>query len=173
MPPLAVNVTVVPAQMVISSELIRVGTGKALTIIVTALDVAGFPVTHAMEEVITTVTTLLFARVVDVNAGLSVPTFAPLTFHWYDGVAPPFTGVAVKVTEVPEQIVCPGEAAIETLTGTVGVTCIVNVLEVAGLPVTQGAVDVIATVTASLFWSVDDVKFALLVPAAIPLTLHW
>jgi hypothetical protein len=49
----------------------------------------------------------------------------------------------------------------------------VIVLEAAGLPVTQGAVDVIVTVTASLFPSVDEVKFALLIPAASPLTLHW
>jgi hypothetical protein len=126
-----------------------------------------------MEEVITTVTILLFARVEDVKDGLSVPTFAPLTFHWYDGVAPPFTGVAVKVTEVPAQTGSAGEAAIVTLTGTVGVTNIVIVLETAGLPVTHGAFEVIVTVTASLLLSVDDEKFALLIPTGSPLTLHW
>jgi hypothetical protein len=126
-----------------------------------------------MEEVITTVTILLFASDDDVKEGLSVPTFAPLTFHWYDGAAPPFTGVAVKVTEVPAQMVSAGEAAIVTLTGTAGVTDIVIVLEVAGLPVTQGAFDDIVTVTASLLSSVDDVKTALLIPTGVPLTLHW
>ena len=30
-----------------------------------------------------------------------VPTFAPFNFHWYDGVFPPFVGMAVKVTLVP------------------------------------------------------------------------
>ena len=30
---------------------------------------------------------------------ISVPPF----FHWYDGEDPPLVGVAVKVTDVPEQ----------------------------------------------------------------------
>jgi hypothetical protein len=137
------------------------------------LEVAGFPEPQVVEEVITTVTILLFASVEDVKAGLSVPTFAPLTLHWYDGVSPPFTGVAVNVTEVPVQIGSAGRAEILTLTGTVGVTDIVTILEVAGLPVTQGAVEVIVTVTASLLTSVDVVKIALLVPAGSPFTLHW
>ena len=34
---------------------------------------------------------------------LFVPAFIPLTFHWYAGAVPPFVGVAVKVTDVPEQ----------------------------------------------------------------------
>ena len=46
---------------------------------------------------------------------LLVPTFVPFFFHWYVGVEPPFTGVAVKVTEVPEQIVV-ALAPIETET---------------------------------------------------------
>jgi hypothetical protein len=79
----------------------------------------------------------------------------------------------MKETEVPAQIVSAVEAAIVTLTGTVGVTDIVIVLETAGLPVTQGAFDVIVTVTASLLLSADDVKFILLIPTGIPLTLHW
>jgi len=29
--------------------------------------------------------------------------FAPFTCHWYEGVGPPFTGVAVKVTDVFRQ----------------------------------------------------------------------
>ena len=33
-----------------------------------------------------------------------VPTFVPLSFHWYAGVVPPLVGVAVNVTLVPEQI---------------------------------------------------------------------
>ena len=31
------------------------------------------------------------------------PLTIPLTFHWYAGVDPPFTGVAVNVTELPVQ----------------------------------------------------------------------
>ena len=48
-------------------------------------------------------------------------------------------GVAVKVTLVPLQMVAPGFAAILTLTASGGPTTMVIVLEVAGLPVRQGA----------------------------------
>ena len=59
-------------------------------------------------------------------------------------------GVAVKVTEVPEQTGL-AEAAIATLTGKFGLTVMVTVLEVAGLPVAQVAFEVKMQVTASLF----------------------
>ena len=54
---------------------------------------------------------------------------------------PPFVGVAVKVTLVPEHMVV-AVAAIDTLTGKLGFTVIVTVLEVAGLPVAQVALEV-------------------------------
>ena len=59
-------------------------------------------------------------------------------------------GVAVKVTEVPAQTGL-FEAAIDTLTGSIGFTVMVTVFEVAGLPVGQVALEVSTTVTASLF----------------------
>ena len=59
------------------------------------------------------------------------------------------TGVAVYVTEVPEQTV-PAEAAIDTLTGKVGLTVMVMVLEVAGFPATQLNLEVITHFTLSL-----------------------
>ena len=43
------------------------------------------------------------------------------------------TGIGVKVTEVPSQTGL-AEAAIETLTGKTGLTFMVTVLDVAGLP---------------------------------------
>jgi hypothetical protein len=55
-------------------------------------------------------------------------------------------GVAVKVTDVPAQIAPDGEAEILTLAGNKGFTVIVIILDVAGLPVAQVAVDVITTV---------------------------
>jgi hypothetical protein len=55
-------------------------------------------------------------------------------------------GVAVKVTEVPEQIAPDGTAAILTLAGRFGLTVIVIVFDVAGLPVAHVAFDVITTV---------------------------
>ena len=59
-------------------------------------------------------------------------------------------GVAVKVTEVPAQTGL-ADAAIEILTGKFGLTVMVNVFEVAGLPVAQVAFEVKMQVTASVF----------------------
>ena len=53
-----------------------------LTVIVIPFDVAGEPVKHGVAlEVITTVTTSLFANVVEVKVALLVPTFNPLILH--------------------------------------------------------------------------------------------
>ncbi len=54
---------------------------------------------------------------------------------------PPFTGVAVKVTAVPEQILL-ADAAMLTLTGRLGFTVIVTGAEVAGLPLGQARLEV-------------------------------
>ena len=61
-------------------------------------------------------------------------------------MVPPFTGVAVKVTLVPAQIGF-AEATMLTLTGNAEFTVMVMVFEVAGLPLTQGAFEVIAQET--------------------------
>ena len=59
-------------------------------------------------------------------------------------------GIAEKVTEVPAQTgLLDGE--IEMLTGKLGLTVIVTVFEVAGLPVAQVALDVNRQVMASEF----------------------
>jgi hypothetical protein len=54
---------------------------------------------------------------------------------------PPFTGVAVNVTDVPSQIAPKGFAAIDTLTGSVGLTVILFVAE-RGVHVPTAAVSV-------------------------------
>lgn len=56
----------------------------------------------------------------------------------------------MNVTLVPEQMVV-ADADMLTLTGKFGLTVMVTVFEVAGLPVAQVALDVITQVTASLF----------------------
>ena len=71
-----------------------------------------------------------------------------MTFHWKDGVVPPFTGVAVYVTKVPVQTGL-SDAAIVMLTGAGGSTVIVTVLDVAGLFVVHNAFDVRMQVTTS------------------------
>jgi hypothetical protein len=58
--------------------------------------------------------------------------------------------MAEKVTEVPAHIVV-ADAEIETLTGRFGLTLIVTVFEMAGLPVAQVALEVNWQVMASEF----------------------
>jgi hypothetical protein len=70
-------------------------------------------------------------------------------------VPPPFVGIAVKVTEVVAHTGL-AEAAAITLTGRSVLTVIVIVFDVAGLPVTHVAFEVITTVIASLFASADE-----------------
>ena len=56
-----------------------------------------------------------------------VPTLVPLSFHWYDGVTPPFVGVAVNVTLVPAQIMLSASLdAMLTLAGRLGLTVMAN-----------------------------------------------
>jgi len=55
--------------------------GNAFTVVVILLEVAGEPVTQVAVDVITTVTTSLFAKAVVVNVVLLVPTLFPLSFH--------------------------------------------------------------------------------------------
>ena len=72
-------------------------------------------------------------------------------------MVPPLVGVAVKVTEVPAQIAPEGTAAMLTLAGKFGLTTIVIVFDVAGLPVTQVNVEVITTEIASPLIKAADV----------------
>src|SRR5262245_31424492 len=81
------------------------------------------------EEVITTVTIALFVNVEVWNTESLFPTLFPLTFHWYDAI-PPFTGVAVKITLAPVQIVV-ADATILTEGTTAGLTVIVTTFELA------------------------------------------
>jgi hypothetical protein len=81
----------------------------------------------------------------------------PFFRHWYVGVVPPLAGVAVKVTEVPEQTAPDGDATIVTLAGRRLLMLIVIAFEVAGLPVEHVAFEVMTTVIMSPFESVDDI----------------
>jgi len=85
---------------------------------------------------------------------------------------PPLVGVAVKVMLLPAQAVPDGLAAMLTLTGRFGFTVIVIVLDVAGLPVAQVALDVSAQVTTSPLFNVADVYVAEFVPTLLPFTFH-
>ena len=80
---------------------------------------------------------------------MPVPAFVPFTIHWYAGVVPPLTGVAVKVTEPPAQTGL-ALAAMVTLTGKIGLTVMVTALEVAGFPLTHTSLEVSTQVITSL-----------------------
>ena len=99
-----------------------------------------------------------------------MPAFDPFTFHWYEGVRPPFTGVAVYVVIVPEQTVVPG-VDIDTLTGRIGLTVMVTEFEVAGFPPQNGTLDVRMHEMTSPFPGVM-VKDELFVPALMLFTFH-
>ena len=81
----AVNVTLVPAQIVlfVAFDTMLTLAGKfAFTVAVMPFDVAGEPVKHGVAfDVITTVTTSLFVNVLVINVALFVPTLFPLSFH--------------------------------------------------------------------------------------------
>jgi hypothetical protein len=82
--------------------------------------------------------------------------------------------VAVKVTLVPTQIAPEGTAAILTLTGNEAFTDIVNVFEVAGLPVAHGAaLDVNTQVTRSPLAKAAFVYVVLFAPTFAPFSFHW
>lgn len=81
-------------------------------------------------------------------------------------------GVAVKVTEVPMQIVPAGTAAMLTDGITVAVTTMVILFEVAVVGEAQGELDVMITVITSPLLNVVEVKVGELVPAFIPFICH-
>ena len=60
---------------------VKVIAALGLTVMVIPFDVAGLPVAQVADEVITTVTISLLARVVELKVALFVPAFTPLTFH--------------------------------------------------------------------------------------------
>jgi len=76
---------------------------------------------------------------------------------------PPFVGVAVKVTLVPEQIAPEGFAAILTLAGKLE-TVIVIVFDVAGEPVAQAKLLVIIHVIKLPFVKVVDMYVEFVAP---------
>ena len=138
--------------------------------IVSVLDVAGLPVVQVMLEVITTyiISPSLNALLVYVLFVEST-TATPFKYHWYVGVVPPFTGLAVNVIGDPAQISVPGSAVIVTDAATL---LIVETVVVALL--VQPFALVIVTVNTSPFagaTAVATAEEALLI-APVPLVVH-
>lgn len=101
-----------------------------------------------------------------------VPTFTPFSFHWYDGEAPPFVGVAVNVTDVPLHIVLPGLAEILTAGVTVVLTVIVIPPLVAVVGEAQLALLVITQVIILPLAKAAFVYVLLFVPTFTPFNFH-
>ena len=79
---MAVNVTFVPAQMVVADAVMLTdGVTDDVTVMVMALLVAVVGMAHAALLVSTTVTTSLLFKIVDENVALLVPAFTPFTLH--------------------------------------------------------------------------------------------
>ena len=82
--------------------------------------------------------------------GILLPALVPFTFHWYWGDVPSLAGVAVKVTELPEQKGF-ADATMDIPTSRFGLTVMVMLLLVAGFPVGQTAFEVRTQLTISPF----------------------
>jgi len=177
----AVNVTLVPAQITLSASLdimLTLAGRFGLTVVVIGIDVASDAIKHGVAfDIITTVTTSLFVNAAVVYVALVAPTISlPFSFHWYDGDVPPLVGVAVNVTLVPAQIVLfVAFDTMLTLAGRFGLTMVVIPFDVAGEPVKHGvAFDIITTVTTSLFVNAAVVYVALVAPTiSLPFSFHW
>ena len=163
----AVNVTEVPLQMLVVLATILTAGSTLVDVISIGLLVAVGVDTQAMI----TVTTSPSCNVVVVKVGELVPAFTPLTCHWYDGLAPPLVGVAVKVTDPPSQMVVV-LAAIETSGSTLVDVMVTGLLVAVGVDA-QARLLVIITVTTSPSFNVVVVNLSESVPLSTPLTCHW
>jgi hypothetical protein len=166
-----VNVTLFPEQIDVDDALIETEGVTELVVMLTTLLVAVAVVVQLALEVIITLTWSPFARLVVVNVGELGPAFVPFTCHWYVGVLPPLVCVAVKVTLFPEQIDVD-DALIETDGVTELVVMVIRLL-VAIAVVVQLALEVMITLTWSLFARVVVVNVGELGPAFVPFTCHW
>ena len=100
----AVNITGIPAQTGFADDEMVMLTGfSGLTIICIVFDVAGLLVIQTEREEVNIQDTRSPDAGLYVNMDRFVPTIIPFTFQTYDGVVPPFVGVAVNVTGVPAQ----------------------------------------------------------------------
>ena len=102
-----------------------------------------------------------------------MPTFVPFTFHWYEGVVPPFVGVAVNVTEAPDADgLVPAVIAMLTAGTTDGLIVMVILLLAAVLEVTHEELEVSVHATTAPLASVVEENVAEFVPAAAPFTVQ-
>src|SRR5215204_6185621 len=128
-------------------------------VMVTAPEVALSGEAQGALDVITTITWSPSASVLEVYVAALVPAVTPLV------------GVAVKVTDCPEQMEV--DEADTTTNGLTEEAVMVTAPEVALSGEAQEALDVITTITWSPSASVLEVYVAALVPAFTQFTFHW
>ena len=88
------------------------------------------------------------------------------------GEVPPFTAVAVKVTLVPAQIGFD-DAAMDTDTGSSGLTVMAIAFEIAGFPVGHTALETSWQVRTSLFNGANEYIELVAPGMSFPFFLHW
>src|SRR5688572_8791949 len=158
----AVKVNDAPSQIDVVLATMDTAGSTLVDVISISLLVAVGVDTQARSLVIITVTTSPSCKVVVVKVGESVPASTPLTCHWYDGLVPPLTGVAVKVTDAPSQIdvvVATMDTAGSTLVDVIST----SLLSAVGID-TQARSLVMITVTTSTSCKVVVVKVGESVP---------
>jgi hypothetical protein len=116
-----VNEAVLPEQIVLPAETLAVGLG--LTTIDIEFEDEGDPDKHglALGVIVHVITSPITNELEEYIKAVSPDMMTPFLIHWYEGEMPPFVGVTVNVTEVPEQIVV-ALAAIDTLALRTGLT---------------------------------------------------
>jgi hypothetical protein len=169
----AAKTTTVPAQTVVDDAvMVTDGVTIGFTVILMVLDTTVLVVAQPAFDVNSHATWSALFNTVELYVLLLVPTFMPFSFHWYAGVAPPFSEVAVNVTPVPAQITV-ADAAMITEGVTWVVTVIVIALERAVPVVRQDSLEVNSQVTWSPLVRPGVEKALVLLPALLPFTFHW
>lgn len=150
-------------------------TGGTATVMVMALDGAVVVLIHCAFEVMIKLTTSVLPSVVLEKVELAelLPVFTLFSRHWYNGVAPPSKGVALKVTNEPGHIDPDIDDAIVTVGLTFVTMFIVIEFELAGLLGVHTKLELATQLTTALLGNVLVVKVALLPPALTPFTFHW
>ena len=111
-------------------EMETVGVTFGFTVIVIPPEVAVGGLAHARLDVSMQVTVWPLISDAVVNVLLFVPALPPFTIHWYEGVVPPFNGVAVNVADAPAHCgLVPEVSAIETDGVTAEFTAIVMLFD--------------------------------------------
>ena len=103
--PVARNESATPAHtLVVDAVTDTVGVKPDDKLIVTEFDVAVVGEAQASDDVSVHVTTAPLVSDELINVPLLVPAFVPLTFHWYEGLVPPFVITDVNVSADPLHI---------------------------------------------------------------------